>query len=77
MMHHLKFLNTDPSSNFDRCHKNTLTNELPCLSKSPFIHELTTEAVEHNSNILAKYNFDLTRLIAAHLKTELSHGLEF
>ena len=47
------------------------------LSKSPFKYELTAEAAIHNSTILEKFGFDLTRLIAAHPNTEISHGSEF
>ena len=49
----------------------------PHLNKSPFIYELTKEAADYNSKIIARHNYDLTRLIAAHPNTEISYGSEF
>ena len=77
MMHQLELLNIDPLSNLIDLIKNTLTKNPLSLSKSLFMCELTTETKEHNSNILAKFNFNLTRLITAYPNTEVLHRSEF
>ena len=41
------------------------------------MYSLTEEAAVHNSEILKKYNYDLTRTIAAHPNTEIAYGSEF
>ena len=57
--------------------KKVLGDVPPPLEKSPFIYELTSQAAEYNSKVLAKFNYDLTRLIAGHPNTEISPGSEF
>ena len=47
------------------------------LNKSSFKHKLLSEAAAHNSKVLSKHGFDLSRLIAANPNTEISCGSEF
>jgi len=69
--------NTGAPPNFIQKIKKIMEDNPKPLSPSPFKYELSNEAAVHNSNILRKYNYDLTRVIAAHPNTELSYGSEF
>ena len=53
--------------------------ETPCPTPSPtpFIFELSKEAALHNSSILQTHNYDMTRVIGAHLNSNISYGSEF
>ena len=57
--------------------KRIMIDNPPPLNKSPFRYELSDEAAAHNSSILERFNFDLTRVIAAHPNTEIAYGSEF
>ena len=43
----------------------------------PFQFESTPEAVEHNSKILAEFDFDLSKLTAHHKGSAIDYGSEF
>ena len=59
-------------------HIASITNTIQLhLNKYLFIYDLTKEAADHNSKIIARHNYDLTWLIVVHLNTEISHGSEF
>ena len=86
--HHFKLPTQTTKSHFDLqilvSDKNFITkiisiscNSPPPLSPSPFKHELSNQAADHNSGILEKHGCDLSRLIAAHPNTEISPGSEF
>ena len=60
------------------CYIANITNTIqPYLNKSPFIYGLTKEAADHNSQIIAHHNYDLTRLIAVYPNTEISCRSKF
>jgi len=57
--------------------KEILLTPLPTSAKSPISFEFNNKAKVHNTNLLAKYNYDLEALILDHPNTELSYRSEF
>jgi ADP-dependent phosphofructokinase/glucokinase len=43
----------------------------------PFIFNYSNEALQHNANILLKYNIDIDAAIQAHQNAIISYGSEF
>ena len=50
---------------------------VPAPRKPPIIYDFSAEACRHNSKLLKRYDYDLEKLIEAHLNSDLSCGTEF
>ena len=51
--------------------------DVPTPAASSFRFEFTNEAAEHNSALMAKHDYDLTRVIASQQGTVMSYRSEF
>ena len=52
-----------------------LTPQVP--TSTPFLFEMNIDAAERNTNILANFDFDVTKAIAAFPNSHMSYGSEF